>query len=212
MGDHPTILMGSAGSYITIAAAPSAPNYRIDALFIGADRVIDYVQGTPHATLPVAPSVPSGHVLIDYIIVPYETTELLQSFIGYAWQTPYLAAFELSMASDVMEWIDPFTQTGTIRLLNQYLKPHLDTYKIGIVIESGNGSLHTTNPVTSTEITTTTGVGTFTYTRGGEDYISGTPDISPMIKAYLVTQPNSYYGYSYITLLDSLGEHMYDET
>jgi hypothetical protein len=210
MGDHPSILMGSAGTYVTLAAAPSSPNYRIDALFIGTDRVIDYVQGTPHATDPVAPTTPSNHVLISYIIVPYGTTQLEQSFIGNAWTAPYLASFVLSMELDTMLWSDPVTQDGTIELFNQYLKPHLGTYKVRLIIESGNGSLSASTPdVTSQDLTLTTGVGNFTYTRGGGDYLSPTPDVSPMLKAYVIAQPGTYYGYAYIRLLDSLGEMMY---
>jgi hypothetical protein len=69
--------------------------------------------------------------------------------------------------------------------------------------------LASTPDVTSQDLTLTTGVGNFTYTRGGGDYLSPTPDVSPMLKAYVIAQPNTYYGYAYIRLLDSLGEMMY---
>jgi hypothetical protein len=198
---------------VTVDTAPSSPNYRVDLICVGADGILDYIAGTPHASAPVTPSLPSSHASVTTIIVPYETTELEQKFIGDAWSEPTLAAFALSIATEI-RWTDSVQVTGTITLVNQYGKQHNDAYNITATIKDGNGILEETGSPFTTGTTIdwdiTTGSTTFVYERGKIDNIDifGSPvDSSPTINVYITTATD-FYSVAFISLYNSLDDFM----
>lgn len=209
MGDHPSILMGMYGGLVKVNAAPSSPNFRVDLLAIGADRVVDYIAGTPHASNPQVPALPANHTAIATIIVPYGTTELQQSFIG-TWSAPYMTNFTYTCDTELL-WAES-QSVGTILITDQYGKPFSGNHRVTVVIESGNGKLTKDSSESTTSLTWNFSGSstTFIYQRGGIDGLTPpyTPlDSSPMIKAYLTTNTN-FYSYNYIMLYDSSGDFM----
>ena len=223
-------LMGTIGGIIELDPAPASPNYRIDIIEVGADGVLDYRTGTPSASDPVQPTVSPQHVLLAYIIVPYGTTELQQSFIGNAWTEPYLAQMSLTMGTMGQYWYTlPFPNTlnqqltqsqrrvlGTIDLLNQYQKPLVGSFGMRVTLEPtmiGNGLLYHGNRTGGggtgyTELLFTITDGTnnlFTYERLGVDgllVLGAEIDESPTIKVELLGSAG-FVAYQFVELYDS---------
>ena len=199
----------TAGS-VTLSAAPSSPNFRIDMLSVGVDDVIDVTAGTPHATAPVAPTLAADHALIKYIMVPYGTTQLDQALHVGKTAAPALFALEFAMSDVEMLWADT-TSTGTISLTDQYEKPIPGNYGFTVEVSRGNGSIeHDSDGSSTTSISwteTSVSSDTFVYTRAGNDHDAGTPDSSPILKAYL-TDNSDLYAEVWIELFDSLADYM----
>ena len=100
MDDPAPLIMGTdavtmGGQYyvVNIPAAPSTPAYgRYDLLVVGPhDNQIDVVSGAEvnfSTTEPVKPAVPANHVLVDWILVFYGQTEVVEAMIGKNYQAP----------------------------------------------------------------------------------------------------------------------------
>lgn len=214
-------LMGQIGGIVTLDPAPSAPNYRIDLISVGMDGVVDYTKGTEAANNPPQPALALDHVALAYIIVPYDTTVMQQSFIGNAWTDPYISVFEVSIEEMLSYWHtlpdpntlnQPLTEaqrrvTGTIKILNQYGKPMVGSFPVTVEVEQGNGLIYKgSTGATSQTFTITDGTNnTFIYERLGVDgwRVLGDPiDQSPSIKATLLTNTN-FFGFFWVPLYDS---------
>lgn len=219
MGSNPTELMGITGGIVELDPAPAAPNFRIDMISMGEDRILDITKGAEAPSDPVAPTLENNHVLISYILVPYETVDLRQSYIGNAFADSYMAEFYLTMPDMATDWTQvvegppgtwtlPTAQkqvTGTVTILDQYGKPLYGTYSVKVEIDDGNGYLNgSTNPIYLTVVNGTSG-NTFTYERIGVDglvVLGPTLDSSPFIKISLTVNP-SYLGYRFLELYNS---------
>jgi hypothetical protein len=195
---------------VTISTAPTSPDYRVDMISVGASGVIQYTVGTPHATDPANPTLPSDEVLIAYVVVPYEETVILQGWIGQGWTELTLVAFIATMDTFEMIWSYGADNIGTITLRNQYGKLLVGSHGVTVTIDSGNGTIDSVYPTKIYNITT--GTKTFTYIRGMIDAATppGDPpylDASPTIHCY-VTAQTDFTMSNYILLYDSTGDMM----
>jgi len=122
MDDPAPLLMGSdavtmGGQYyvVTIPAAPATPKYgRYDILVVGPhDNEIDVISGTAvnfSTTVPTMPTVPSGHVLVDWVLVFYGDTVVTDDMIGKSYSSPIYSSVDISISGswvtvdDELEW------------------------------------------------------------------------------------------------------------
>lgn len=213
--DVAAYVMGMGGRLDEIAgakavtAAPSAGNYRLDIIAVGADLVIDYIPGTASPN-PVLPAIPSGHVLLGSIFVPCGKTAIVQTDINAAFSPPTLKSVVMTIADDELAWGELAT-TITVAIKDQYGNPiargDAGGWYVTLQIISGNGT------VSSAEEGASSGMigqhagssGTsvqFTYTRGGT-----TSDKSPMLQVKIAGTMVLANGK--ITLLDSEGKEMW---
>jgi hypothetical protein len=91
MGSNLTMGWGETVTPVVIEAAPSAGYGRYDALVIGIDGTVDVIKGAEQnlSTEPSYPSIPSDHILIDYIFIYGGMTEITINNIGTRWAAPY---------------------------------------------------------------------------------------------------------------------------
>lgn len=131
MGGSVVMGLGETLTPIAIDAAPAAGYGRYDGLFIGTDGVIDYEAGTAVSlgTEPSFPSVPTDHVLIDYLFIYGGMTEITSADIGVRWTSPYantvVATTSIKTADGTYEmpWsgIDDTPQAAiTLSITDQY--------------------------------------------------------------------------------------------
>lgn len=101
------IVMGYGGTItpIAITAAPSGMQGRYDAICVGADGVVDVIDGIPASlTLePYKPSIPQDHVLIGYLFIYSGMTDIEQEQVGVVWTLPYPLEVEVT-ATDLFQW------------------------------------------------------------------------------------------------------------
>jgi hypothetical protein len=99
MGSGLVMGWGGGVSPVVFDAAPAAGYGRYDALVIASDGTVDVIKGTSTSlgTQPPFPSVPSDHILIDYVFIYNGMTEITQSDIGARWSSP--RAVEVATAS-----------------------------------------------------------------------------------------------------------------
>jgi hypothetical protein len=148
MNDPSELLMGSndvtmGGQYfaLDIPAAPATPQYgRYDLIVIGTDGDLDVISGTAvnlSTTEPAKPSVPSNHVLVDWIFIMYGDTVITSDMIGKNYQAPAPQEITTEISGswvdsiilgyDALEWnanysfdsINPYC-TITISAIDQY--------------------------------------------------------------------------------------------
>ncbi|MDD2778501.1 MAG: hypothetical protein PHI16_06405, partial [Methanocellales archaeon] len=149
MGTNVSMGTGYA-SIIQIAAAPAAGQFRIDLIVIGADSVVDYVQGAA-ATTPIQPDTPSGHLLLGTILVPGGVTAIPQNYINKAFTTPIPTSLTMVVDPAKLEWYtaDP-TGEGvsdndcciTVTILDQYGNGYLESgagqyIRLGLCVGEG---------------------------------------------------------------------------
>lgn len=128
-----SIAMGLGGTLTPIAIdpPPSAGYGRYDGLFIGTDGVVDYTAGTAVSlgTEPAFPSVPTDHILIDYLFIYGGMTEVTASDIGARWSSPSAntvvgsSTIKTADGTYEMPWsavIDTPTAAITLSITDQY--------------------------------------------------------------------------------------------
>lgn len=77
-------LMGEAGA-VVVFTAPAAGYFRYDIVVIGADGVVDVVQGTPATTSPVMPTTPANHLKLFHVLLYGGMTAIKQEDINRTW-------------------------------------------------------------------------------------------------------------------------------
>lgn len=157
----PFAMGGSAGAF-TVSTA-HATMFRIDAFFVGVDGVIDYVVGTPSATNPQIPDIPSTHIMLGWVLVPPGATEITQGLIDYPFVEPVVSQLSAVATLETLTWTDGSTDV-VVSVLDQYGRGITGTnWVINASINSGTGTIQATG---------STGVSgssvTFTYHRESE--------------------------------------------
>jgi len=201
MGDG--IPMGAC-SAIKVVTAASSTQYRIDALVVGTDGVVDYVVGTPSSTSPELPAVPANHVLVGWVFVPPNTTAITADLINMGYVDPFAASLDISVADDELAGgsSPEMTTTITVTVKDQYGNNITGT-KWGITASflSGDGLIDGVETKTRYTSASSSSV-TFTYGRTGDSQ-----EQSPMLQFSLVQEPE-VIGVTFIKLLDDAGDVM----
>lgn len=144
MNDPAEIMMGSdpvtmGGDYyvVEVPSAPTGSGYgRYDILVVGPhDGLIDLISGTAvnlSTTVPVMPTIPSQHVLIDWILVQKGDSVVTNAMIGQGYGSPapeevtvvisgtYVNAEQQLTWNPGVEPIVQYTCTITISAKDQY--------------------------------------------------------------------------------------------
>lgn len=90
-------IMGIGETTVTIGAAPPSGEYRYDAIFVGADGVLDYTSGEKATSSPVKPTLPTGHLLLgDYILIKGGKATVENKDIGVDWRGLVASSFDLT--------------------------------------------------------------------------------------------------------------------
>ena len=163
------IPMGGTGAVVTINAA-HATLYRQDALFVGADGVVDYVAGTPSATNPLIPATPVSHVLLGTVFLPPGTTAITAANINKSFVTPTPTSLLVTYPMMQLTW-DDTEMVITVKILDQYdLGIIGQNWGIKAEILEGTGSLEDDGLTTVTKYTGPAAhTVTFTYRRVPEE-------------------------------------------
>jgi len=191
MGSELVMGFGETVTPVVISAAPAAGYGRYDALVIGIDGVVDVIEGATQslATEPSYPSVPSDHVLIDYIFIYGGMTEITVSDIGTRWAAPYANTVSTSStmktANDTFEmpWDagDDTPVVGiTISTQDQYGNNRVVSTTVTVTMLIGTGGVSNSAGGTfSTSASKTVGSsGTFYYERNQ----LASPEIYPVLR------------------------------
>jgi len=96
MGSVP--VMGLGVPSFELAAPPAEGYFRYDLIVIGADRVTDYITGTPATSNPPMPGVPANHILLNFILWVGGEATITSERIGILWTVP--RATSLTTTSD----------------------------------------------------------------------------------------------------------------
>lgn len=213
--DNTAYIMGMGGKLDEIAgakaisAAPAAGYYRLDAIVVGADLVIDLIQGTTSPS-PVLPAVPSGHVLLGWVFIPCGKTSIVQGDINATFAPATLKSVTMTIADDELAWTELST-TITVNIKDQYGNPiargDAGGWYVTLEILSGNGTVSSAEEGSSSskigQHAGTSGTSVqFTYIRG-----QTTSDKSPMLQAKVAG--TIIFVNDNITLLDSEGKQMW---
>lgn len=120
MGEAPIQIMGVSST--PLDPAPSGSGFRYDALVIGNDQAIEYIIGVEASSSPVKPTVPSGKILIDYILRIGGDSIITDELIGIDWTTPAPTEVIVTLA-DEFPWdeFDDYPEEDlTITVIDQY--------------------------------------------------------------------------------------------
>lgn len=225
MDDPAPMVMGNAlvmgwGDTITpvvIAAAPSAGYGRYDALVIAADGTVDVVTGSVtllSSGAPSFPSVPSDHILIDYLFIYGGMTAITQSDIGARWQAPTANTVAITAGSPIVKDANgalTFPWDGaddtpygsiTFTIKDQYGNNRSISVPATMTVEAGTGGVSTTTSGfgASASKTCTSSV-TFYYERNQ----IAAPEVSPLLKIEFNNYP-SLTTVLVVSCLDSGGD------
>jgi hypothetical protein len=167
--------IGTIAGAFAVPAAPAAQYFRYDAVEVGADGVLHYVEGTPFQTTPVYPTLTSGHLQVgSYIVVNAGTIVINGSNIGGQYSTPVATTLSVSLAPDHLHLSDT-ESIITVTILDQYGVPISSAAPYVLDAEflndddgtlTGDGEAGATANRTGIFVTTT-----FTYTKGTTDYV-----------------------------------------
>lgn len=96
-----------------LASTPTAGQFRYDAFCVGVDGVIDYLQGTA-GSIPVKPTIPPEHVLIDdYILVIGGVSAIESKYIGMQWTPPAASEIMIDIEGNGISYDLPYDNAGT---------------------------------------------------------------------------------------------------
>jgi len=212
MSEGDNFILGMGGTINTIAGAieiDDAPTtgYRYDLIVVASDGIIDYVKGTASLT-PELPDLPSGHIMLGYILLYTGMTEIRQNDINHELSTALSNYLTINIADNELSWSE-LTTNVTVYVYDQYgnniLKDGYGWY-ITLEIVQGNGSLTSDEEGEGILVGGHTGAlsnfYTFLYTREQLE-----TDQSVILKATLETN-YLILAYGFITLLDESGDIM----
>jgi hypothetical protein len=201
-----------SAAVITVSAAPAAGRYRYDIIVVGADGVVDYVEGTSATSNPVAPVVPSNHIQIGRILVWHNSTSISYPNFEKSWAEPFANGLTMTFSKDHMHWEDAVAAVVTLTVVDQYgeaitpANAGYDHFDFTLAYIIGNGNIDATpSPTPITKSGTTHSYATFNYTRN--NLIT---DTSP----YFYGSVNTTVALGItgkIILLDELDEEMWGE-
>lgn len=112
--------MDSTAGVVDIAAA-SATQFRMDAIVVGKDGVVDVVQGVASDNDPEIPGTPAEHMQLGWVFVPPGTTEITQDLINRAYVAPFASQMRVTVEDDDigLDWTTA-TKDLTVEVLDQY--------------------------------------------------------------------------------------------
>jgi hypothetical protein len=178
--------MGGFGALLTLDAPTPGNYYRYDLIVAGTDGVAEVVKGSNAISNPLMPSTPADHVLIGWVLIYPNMTEITQADLNRLYTTPAPQSISVSVEVEGVETnilhghsiANPHFDDKaviTVQVLDQYgnLSPKsLPGHAILFWFLSGNGDLvcgSTSFDESSGTQTfyTTSGELTLTYTRQG---------------------------------------------
>lgn len=200
--DMPAITLDSIGGVWTLTA-PAAGTYRYDIFVVGSDLVIDVVSGTESST-PTMPATPSGHLLLDWVLLYGGQTEIIQADIHNTWTSPAPSYMEISITDNELTWIETNTEvifTVKDQYGNQISIP--GGTNLTFTIQTGNGLITSGGDSSTSSLTVGINDGAnFTYTREG--LVTDSSPILSAVTEFTATVPALSAGGA-IILYDSTG-------
>jgi hypothetical protein len=197
---------GDIGSIAWISPNITVPGgYCYDLIVIGSDLVIHLVVGST-GTPPVMPAVPSGHLLLGFILMHSGMTAITQGTINMQYSPAVASALNMNIGDSDLAWGE-MTTGVTVGIYDQYGNAALKSgegWYITLSIVHGNGTLsYGGSSGTSLSIYSgaTHNYVTFTYTRPG-----GSGDITPQLTATI--EGKSFIAHGMIILRDIDGNIM----
>jgi hypothetical protein len=188
-------IMGTGIATVELDAVPSTGYYRYDLLVVGTDSQLDYIAGTPSATNPVKPTIPSDHLQVgEYIFVSWSTTAISNANIGYEFTSPYASTMEMTISSDhfqdsetpyYFDWVSGETYASAdigIELLDQYGMPiSVSSFDVTLEImnEGATGQVYSEEDGWGSP-SVTSSTGSFQYRR-----VQDEGEVSPQLQASL---------------------------
>jgi hypothetical protein len=169
-------ISGQIAALVTCNTPPTSGLYRYDIAYVGVDSIVQYLAGTATA-IPVMPTTPADHVLIDWILLHSGMSRVSRSDIHRLYRTPSLNRIVVSLSDDELSWIE-LTSTITVAVYDQYSQLLPGNWIVSITIDTGNGSL-SSDLITMSNSSS----GSVIYTRGGND----PGDVSPRITVSLIS-------------------------
>lgn len=169
MGSFATV-MGEAAIGMTVDAAHSTL-FRIDIFVIGIDGIVHYVKGSASSS-PVAPTVPSIHLLLASVLVPPACTAITDDLINIQFVPPFIAELQVGADPDILDWeivdflyVPELYSTITATVKDQYGNIIIGTnFSIQATILSGTGLIDGLYP-TKIKGTGSDGIVTFIFER-----------------------------------------------
>lgn len=139
---------------------PAANKYRIDAISIGADLVVVITTGTEFSKEAAYPTIPSGNLLIGYLLVRSGQSEITADDIAMVWSVPTASKLFASASENEGSWLI------SVSVFDQWDKGVLTNggWSISAEVEEGEGSLDAEIKNSDTGSTCS-----FTYTPVAED-------------------------------------------
>jgi hypothetical protein len=188
------------------AAPDEIGHFRLDYIVIGDDSVIHVEKGAEFTDIPVWPTVPDDHAILNWVLLSYGKTVVTQGMIGQVWTIAIASGLSMVIADDELEW-DELTTDVAVYVQDQYGGPILPAveWEITMSFLSGNGEIDGTPPPGTVAKTTATDHAHFTYER---DQLP--TDASPTLLATL-TSTKSITVTGQIILLDENGDAMTGE-
>ena len=170
------IAMGDVAGVFNISA-PSAGQFRYDLFSLSPSLVVTKTAGAAFATTESKPALPSGHLLIGYLLVRGGQTVITAADIGQIWSAPVPASIATTATDNGATW------SIVASVKDQYGNAITTSlgWNITATIASGDGSI--------APASANTGSGssfTFTYTEGA----AGT-----LINIEFTLSQGNYYAY-----------------
>lgn len=141
-------------------STPTDNKYRIDAISIGTDLVVAITTGSEFTEEAYYPTIPTGNLLIGYLLVRSVQTEITADDIALVWSAPTASKLSASAFEKEGSWVID------VSVLDQWNNAILTNggWSISAEVEEGEGTLDA--EVKNSNIGNTC---SFTYLPGAED-------------------------------------------
>ena len=105
--------------------AASSTQYRYDILCVGIDGVVDIVKGTNFAavgTIPDPPAVPTGHLMLGWVLIPPNCTAIISNYINRLYDAPTPKLIKITYSENPILFADSSTYMY-LSIIDQYGNP-----------------------------------------------------------------------------------------
>lgn len=208
MGDLPFVLNGQVN--YDLGAAPGAGFFRYDIIVIGTDGDLDLIVGDEVASDPVMPSIPSNHILVNFILRIGGDTDVPMRRIGFLYEASYPAFLDMPEGLE-LSWsfiIDNPTINFTVVVKDQY---SFSTSSAGGWIMTltkifGSGEIWSSRSGWDSDEVAQNLVSLTDYTFIYRRDQTASPEYSPHFQVKLTGGRSPLYGFASIILLDDAGQ------
>jgi hypothetical protein len=207
MGIIPFVLNGQV--FYTLTAAPPVGYFRYDIIIVGVDGDLTLIEGVEVTSDPVMPSVPSGYLLVAFVLRVGGDTVVPMNRINQLYEFLYPVEFNLPSGLE-FPWdgvINNPEINFQVDIKDQYghAISSADGWVLKLKILVGTGEVWSAYSGYSSSEVQQDMVSASTYTFKYRRDQTASPETSPYLQVTLEGSVSTVYGFERIVLLDSGG-------